>query len=283
MTRMPRNGKSTPSVAAPETRGRDASKTMQWKKLEGARPPSRVSASNERHSRSRSRSLRDEDLTWDGRDSHGREMPFVVGKNTGKSHSVTANLQKVFSMLKTHNPALCSVCSRRRQSKEASRESSKRRDASPQGRRSHREASGSTPPLTDEDEFRGRLRDDQALLHFELAKEGAADGGTEGLERILRFLESEQADYKSNYQHLVREYERLADLGSKNGGKGSHEEQRKLRQIGDELRNVIQDMDSKGDQIRILRDIMASSSRLVTQKAQKSSAKGERIDVPSGE
>ncbi|KAJ3086704.1 hypothetical protein HK102_012669, partial [Quaeritorhiza haematococci] len=43
-----------------------------------------------------------------------REMPFVVGTSTGKSYSVTANIQKVFSLLKAHNPALCSVCSKRK-------------------------------------------------------------------------------------------------------------------------------------------------------------------------
>jgi hypothetical protein len=52
-----------------------------------------------------------------------RDMPFIVGKSTGKSYSVTANIQHVFSLLKAHNPglilyfglllALCTVCSRR--------------------------------------------------------------------------------------------------------------------------------------------------------------------------
>ncbi|KAI8819100.1 uncharacterized protein EV422DRAFT_599033 [Fimicolochytrium jonesii] len=42
------------------------------------------------------------------------EMPFVVGKSATKSYSVTANLQQVLSLLKAHNPSLCSVCSSRR-------------------------------------------------------------------------------------------------------------------------------------------------------------------------
>jgi hypothetical protein len=35
-----------------------------------------------------------------------RDMPFIVGKSTGKSYSVTANIQHVFSLLKAHNPGL---------------------------------------------------------------------------------------------------------------------------------------------------------------------------------
>ncbi|KAL4233779.1 Centrosomal protein cep57L1 [Mactra antiquata] len=36
------------------------------------------------------------------------DIPFVAGKNTGPSHSVSANVQKVFSLMKNHNMALCS-------------------------------------------------------------------------------------------------------------------------------------------------------------------------------
>lgn len=35
-----------------------------------------------------------------------RDMPFIVGKSTGKSYSLTANIQHVFSLLKAHNPGL---------------------------------------------------------------------------------------------------------------------------------------------------------------------------------
>ncbi|XP_055955009.1 centrosomal protein of 57 kDa isoform X2 [Patella vulgata] len=37
------------------------------------------------------------------------EIPFVAGKSTGPSHSVGANVQKVISMMKSHNLALCSA------------------------------------------------------------------------------------------------------------------------------------------------------------------------------
>ncbi|RIA94605.1 hypothetical protein C1645_549079 [Glomus cerebriforme] len=40
----------------------------------------------------------------------GREIPFILGTGTGKSHSVTVNLQKAFALLKNHNPNSCSVC-----------------------------------------------------------------------------------------------------------------------------------------------------------------------------
>lgn len=35
------------------------------------------------------------------------DIPFVAGKNTGPSHSVGANVQRVFSLMKSHNMALC--------------------------------------------------------------------------------------------------------------------------------------------------------------------------------
>ncbi|XP_011410098.1 PREDICTED: centrosomal protein of 57 kDa-like [Amphimedon queenslandica] len=36
-----------------------------------------------------------------------KDVPFVVGTSTGPSHSVTANYQKVVSLMKSHNPLLC--------------------------------------------------------------------------------------------------------------------------------------------------------------------------------
>ncbi|ORX93988.1 hypothetical protein K493DRAFT_352865 [Basidiobolus meristosporus CBS 931.73] len=44
-----------------------------------------------------------------------RNLPFIVGTNTGKSHSITVNLQKMFSALQKHSPTLCSVCQDRRE------------------------------------------------------------------------------------------------------------------------------------------------------------------------
>ncbi|XP_059166400.1 centrosomal protein of 57 kDa-like isoform X2 [Physella acuta] len=37
------------------------------------------------------------------------EIPFVAGKSTGPSHSLGANVQKVLSLMKSHNSALCST------------------------------------------------------------------------------------------------------------------------------------------------------------------------------
>ncbi|XP_045196505.2 centrosomal protein of 57 kDa-like isoform X2 [Mercenaria mercenaria] len=39
------------------------------------------------------------------------DIPFVAGKNTGPSHAVGANVQRVFSLMKNHNMALCSHAS----------------------------------------------------------------------------------------------------------------------------------------------------------------------------
>lgn len=35
------------------------------------------------------------------------EIPFLTGKSTGQSHSVSANFQEVLSLMKSHNPKLC--------------------------------------------------------------------------------------------------------------------------------------------------------------------------------
>ncbi|KAL1918208.1 uncharacterized protein VTP21DRAFT_3474 [Calcarisporiella thermophila] len=45
----------------------------------------------------------------------GREMPFLpAGQLSGKSHSLTANLNRMLAMLKSHNPALCTICNRKK-------------------------------------------------------------------------------------------------------------------------------------------------------------------------
>ncbi|KAK9766227.1 hypothetical protein K7432_004847 [Basidiobolus ranarum] len=44
-----------------------------------------------------------------------KKMPFIVGSNTGKSHSITVNLQKMFSALQQHSPTACTVCQEKRE------------------------------------------------------------------------------------------------------------------------------------------------------------------------
>ena len=59
------------------------------------------------------------------------------------------------------------------------------------------------------------------------------------------------------YAELVKLY----DMHSQMGEQASHV---KLREIGAELRQVIQTMETKGEQVAILKDIIASSSPFVS-------------------
>ncbi|XP_022241226.1 centrosomal protein of 57 kDa-like isoform X2 [Limulus polyphemus] len=43
-----------------------------------------------------------------------QDIPFVAGKSTSASHSVTVNMQNLIAMLKKHNPKLCSRSAHRR-------------------------------------------------------------------------------------------------------------------------------------------------------------------------
>ncbi|KAJ3197066.1 hypothetical protein HK101_006251 [Irineochytrium annulatum] len=114
---------------------------------------------------------------------------------------------------------------------------------------------------------------DHAEHHSQILEERNAHGGKEGIETVLSLLEDEFADCKSRYHRLVNLYESLAEEASESGpnegststaGANGHSKRggkRRLRNIGDELRDVIQDMEAKGDQIAILRDICRSSAK----------------------
>ncbi|KAJ3108249.1 Centrosomal protein cep57L1 [Phlyctochytrium planicorne] len=151
----------------------------------------------------------------------GREMPFIIGTNAGKSYSVTANLQKVFSLLKSHNPALCSVCNKRNEADEES-----------EGGSSEDECAGHAAQ-----EYQDRI---------------------ENLQSILSFLEDEFRTLRSKYNSLVVRYESQARESQLIPGTQTR---RTLRTIGDELKDVIQDMNVKGDQVQIMMDVISSTIR----------------------
>lgn len=178
-------------------------------------------------------------------------MPFVVGANVKKSHSVTANLQRVFSLLKGHNPALCSVCVGRRSGQHLSSKSSKSRIQN---------RIRATPELSSIP-----AEADHAKHHGEIAEEGSSAAGMAKLKNVLSFLDDEFNECKKTYQSLVREYEALADRA---GGRDAfvsptemQEASQKLKVLSNELVDVIQNMELKGDQIAILREIITSSSK----------------------
>lgn len=114
-------------------------------------------------------------------------------QSTSKSYSVTANLQQVFSLLKAHNPALCSVCSHRKRS--PSRERSKSSSSRERPRSQPREKSKARPisPLVDDHaSFHGDVLDNAAAVAA-IAAGDKTDGGDglETLERVLKVLEQE--------------------------------------------------------------------------------------------
>ncbi|KAJ3274401.1 hypothetical protein HDV01_003005 [Terramyces sp. JEL0728] len=196
-----------------------------------------------------------------GDETGAREMPFIVGKNIGKSFSVTANLQKVFSMLKSHNPDLCSVCSKRAPTLSTRhREPSSHKPVhvldSPElpttkaKRKSHSE--GAAPTKSKSAEVLGIPTTDQEL------KDEISSTREDSLLHVLGILEQEFKESKSQYNSLVKQYETIAEsmtektISESSGSKT-------LKAIGDDLRLIIQNMETKSDQITILRDIIANS------------------------
>ncbi|KAJ3220892.1 Centrosomal protein cep57L1 [Clydaea vesicula] len=204
-----------------------------------------------------------------------RDMPFVVGKNVGKSYSVTANIQNVFSLLKAHNPALCSVCSKR-----------KSKGIPGECKRSYNQKRSNSPTKT-------KIKNENILHHQVLEKialnhddesiisatspqwnngfdERSLDGvGVESLIKVLNILEGEFSKFKSKYHELVEKYEEAADFGvaspNRSSPNGEKNYLKTLQPIGNELREVINNLEVKGDQISILRQVLNSSMNVKQQ------------------
>ena len=164
-----------------------------------------------------------------------KKTPHFWIKNVKKSHSVTANLQRVFSLLKGHNPALCSVCVGRRSGQHLSSKSSKSRIQN---------RIRATPELSSIP-----AEADHAKHHGEIAEEGSSAAGMAKLKNVLSFLDDEFNECKKTYQSLVREYEALADRA---GGRDAfvsptemQEASQKLKVLSNELVDVIQNMELK--------------------------------------
>ncbi|KAJ3315008.1 hypothetical protein HDV04_004808 [Boothiomyces sp. JEL0838] len=202
-----------------------------------------------------------------GEETGAREMPFIVGKNIGKSFSVTANLQKVFSMLKSHNPDLCSVCSKKAPQTQSHRhrEPSTHRPVhvldSPEllSGKIRRKSNSEGPVKSKSAEILGIPTSDQEL------KDEISSTREDSLLHVLGVLEQEFKESKSQYHSLVKQYETIAEsmtektISESSGSKT-------LKAIGDDLRLIIQNMETKSDQITILRDIIANSMTRVPKK-----------------
>ncbi|KAI9100002.1 hypothetical protein DFS34DRAFT_517453 [Phlyctochytrium arcticum] len=172
----------------------------------------------------------------------GREMPFTVGKSTTKSYSVTANIQRVFSLLKSHNPALCSVCNRGGHTATSHRHHHHHHQLEPT-----REAWGESKKSGADRIIRPSMRkvrdeEDHASFHEDIMD---TEGGADTLRRVLRGLEQEFDELKRHYQTLVEQYETALPTSSPH-----------IRTLGESLRQCILTMETKGDQITILREIM---------------------------
>ncbi|KAJ3147709.1 hypothetical protein HDU86_007884 [Geranomyces michiganensis] len=222
-----------------------------------------------------------------------RELPFTVGRSTQKSHSVTANLQQVFSLLKSHDPRRCSVCVPREEVLDnnslqpRTRRSTGRRDVphADQRRRRPSRKAGESHDIDDDDaddcaSFHGAPLDAAAAYaaaHFGLNRRAAGDRdvghkvpsrdpnarpdrGVETLAAVLKLLEGEYDDLKRKYNKLVEQYGAASGIARKPPVRAVSAD---IRALGDDLRMVIRSMDAKGDQIAILRDILKGFGAMV--------------------
>ncbi|KAI8612783.1 hypothetical protein BC830DRAFT_535638 [Chytriomyces sp. MP71] len=223
----------------PSHRSKQASSNPQWKKIDPSRPPTMSTYSScipkHVHNRSGSKGRARTDAEIGDEEDYARDMPFV---STNKSHSVTANLQSVYALLKAHNPALCSVCTHRK--KQVALGLSRSRSKSQT--RQHVE--------------------DQARDHETFA--AVAKSCTDDVKKLKSVLKTLQDDFqtlKIHYQSLVQYYDAVAEeIAQSKRTRGGKAERSRLHEIAKELKQVIQSMEIKSDQISILREIVYGAS-----------------------
>lgn len=174
-------------------------------------------------------------------------------KNTGKSFSVTANLQRVFSLLKAHNPALCTICSKRKAGPASHSGTCHKRDPS-RGRPvhvldpDHRHGPAGSSKGKSKVHKRGEYQQDvsEDWNGHEGTELGIQLSETQSLKQALAVLEQEFGDLKIQYHSLVSEYEKVAEsITSKTISEAAGS--KTLKFIGDELKLVIQNMETKVD------------------------------------
>ncbi|KAI8832843.1 hypothetical protein BJ741DRAFT_651010, partial [Chytriomyces cf. hyalinus JEL632] len=227
------DGRRRGDSSKPLQHGRSAVQDPKWKRIDPYRstaPTNIASVNRQTHNRSLSRG-RSSSHGAAADTEYARDMPFVVGMSTNKSHSVTANLQSVYALLKSHNPALCSVCTMRKK-----RAASAARSRSPSHSRPQHE--------------------DQAIHHEKIAAAvgtGFEDSGK--LKSVLTKLQQDFHRLKLHYHSLVQYYDSVSEDLARS--KKPKSEKARLHEIGRELKEIIQRMEAKSDQISILRDILS--------------------------
>ncbi|KAI9331737.1 hypothetical protein BDR26DRAFT_662512 [Obelidium mucronatum] len=203
-----------------------------WRRIDASRPPIPLSsigksplAAKSPHNRSLSRSRADYEENETG---YARDMPFVVGTSTNKSHSVTANLQTVYSLLKAHNPALCSVCTKRKKNAAT--------------------AADSTGSYSPSQSHRSDNESDHSHHHRKIAEASSGLAEMSKLKSVLATLQNDFNRLKLHYQSLVQYYDSVSEEMTRSSKKKNHNmkaERARLHEIGKELKEVIANMESK--------------------------------------
>ncbi|KAJ1554413.1 hypothetical protein HK096_003653 [Nowakowskiella sp. JEL0078] len=222
-------------------------------------------------------------------------LTFLVGKSTGKSYSVTANLQQLFSLLRAHNPNLCSVCkSQKKQSAKKNVSQMTRRSNSRTRSRSYQNNSASLFNMIPPHASIGTLfatkkfhseNDESDSVQNEQEEEGNdihaifGDKITSAAEARQKGNMKMEGDKSSSgienetIEQLVIALRLLEDELSNMKGKyneliqeympdplSSDQDNRPVdSKIGEKLKEIIKSMDIKTDQISILREIIHSS------------------------
>ncbi|KAJ3338963.1 Centrosomal protein cep57L1 [Gonapodya sp. JEL0774] len=166
--------------------------------------------------------------------SVARKLPFIMGTNTGRSHSVTANLQQIFAMLKSHNPVLCTICSSR------PRPTTRRREeATSPMELGHDVKMPVDPRLTD-------IRVADVGRHWPELKNAATslEGEVEGLRR--------------QYLDITAQHAQLASVRNLNGNK-STQVQRAIARLERELKDIADGIEIKKEQISLIYEILEQS------------------------
>ncbi|GES92343.1 hypothetical protein GLOIN_2v500423 [Rhizophagus clarus] len=131
------------------------------------------------------------------------DIPFILGTGTGKSHSVTVNLQKAFALLKNHSSNSCSVCNKK-----------------------------NTKNAANKNKFKKSSSENEESPDIALG-------------RVIGNLMDELKHLKMHYGNLVIEYQKIDPLDSKS----------KRSALAEELKEIMDQMEIKGDQIATLYDI----------------------------
>ncbi|BFZ63109.1 hypothetical protein YB2330_004229 [Saitoella coloradoensis] len=162
--------------------------------------------------------------TWIG------EKPRAMGKKAQtqkkvEKPNVNSNVQKIIEGLAHHNPASCSVCTRKRNNERQAQAA--------------KEAAAKTTPASS---AQYGADDSQATIRPSMHPHTA-------LTSVLSQLEDEFRHLKLHYQELLQEYEAMDPAVGK----------RKRKAVASRLRDIIEELEAKADQIYALYDVLEAA------------------------